>query len=205
MSRPNSMRKGSWTEEENQLLRKYVETYGEGNWKHIPKKAGLNRCPKSCRLRWLNYLRPNIKRGDFGVDEDDLIIRLHKLLGNRWSLIAGRIPGRTANDIKNYWNSYLSKKMASESNNTTSLVKQSPVNSDRSGAEFESSSERKMEECGEDEEDITSFWRSLLLEGEYIETKLAIENNERKIEDDHVFFQELGDSFQNMEIMFGSE
>ncbi|OMO55511.1 hypothetical protein CCACVL1_27210, partial [Corchorus capsularis] len=70
----------------------------------------LNRCRKSCRLRWLNYLKPNIKRGDFEDDEVDLIIRLHKLLGNRWSLIAGRIPGRTANDVKNYWNTHLLKK-----------------------------------------------------------------------------------------------
>ncbi|KAJ0651692.1 putative transcription factor MYB-HB-like family [Helianthus annuus] len=43
----------------------------------------LNRCRKSCRLRWVNYLRPNIKRGDFQEDEVDLILRLHKLLGNR--------------------------------------------------------------------------------------------------------------------------
>ncbi|KAH7840438.1 hypothetical protein Vadar_016978 [Vaccinium darrowii] len=47
------------------------------------ENAGLNRSQKSCRLRWLNYLRPDIKRGDFGEDEDDLIIRLHRLLGNR--------------------------------------------------------------------------------------------------------------------------
>ncbi|CAN1827689.1 Transcription factor MYB113, partial [Linum perenne] len=74
--------------------------------------AGLNRCRKSCRLRWLNYLKPNIKRGDFAYDEVDLMIRLHKLLGNskcRWSLIAGRLPGRTANDVKNYWNTHQKK------------------------------------------------------------------------------------------------
>ncbi|KAK6916977.1 SANT/Myb domain [Dillenia turbinata] len=75
-----------WTEEEDQLLRNFVAKHGEGNWKHIPSKTGLNRCRKSCRLRWLNYLRPNIKRGGFAVDEDDLIIRLHKLLGNRQDL-----------------------------------------------------------------------------------------------------------------------
>ncbi|MQM13095.1 hypothetical protein Taro_046016 [Colocasia esculenta] len=73
---------------------------------------GLRRCRKSCRLRWLNYLKPNIKKGAFEEDEVDLIIRLHRLLGNRWSLIAGRIPGRTANDIKNFWNSCLGKKVS---------------------------------------------------------------------------------------------
>nr|GLL26383.1 transcription factor MYB75-like [Ipomoea trifida] len=105
------MRKGAWTEEEDNLLRKCIQKYGEGKWHLVPLRAGLNRCRKSCRLRWLNYLRPDIKRGDFSVDEVDLIMRLHRLLGNRWSLIAGRIPGRTANDVKNYWNTHIQKKV----------------------------------------------------------------------------------------------
>lgn len=79
-------------------------------WVH----EGLLRCGKSCRLRWMNYLRPDIKRGNISPDEDDLIIRLHSLLGNRWSLIAGRLPGRTDNEIKNYWNTHLSKRLRSQ-------------------------------------------------------------------------------------------
>ncbi|XP_030516179.1 transcription factor MYB1-like [Rhodamnia argentea] len=105
------MRKGAWAEEEDVLLKKCVERYGEGNWHQVSRRAGLNRCRKSCRLRWLNYLKPNIKRGAFQEDEVDMIIRLHKLLGNRWSLIAGRISGRTSNDVKNYWNTHLAKKV----------------------------------------------------------------------------------------------
>ncbi|XP_050262410.1 transcription factor MYB1-like isoform X2 [Quercus robur] len=75
------------------------------------RRKGLRRCGKSCRLRWLNYLRPDIKRGNFSKDEEDLIIKLHKLLGNSWSLIARRLPGRTDNEIKNYWNTILSKRV----------------------------------------------------------------------------------------------
>ncbi|KAI6670603.1 hypothetical protein NL676_005488 [Syzygium grande] len=105
------VRKGSWTEEEDVLLRSCIERYGEGAWHRVPHRAGLNRCKKSCRLRWLNYLKPNIKRGKFQDDEVDMIIRLRKLLGNRWSLIAGRLPGRTANDVKNYWNTHARKMM----------------------------------------------------------------------------------------------
>ncbi|KAK4426545.1 Transcription factor [Sesamum alatum] len=103
------VRKGTWTFEEDTLLRKCIDKYGEGKWHLVPIRAGVNRCRKSCRLRWLNYLKPSIKRGQFTKDEVDLIIRLHKLLGNRWSLIAGRIPGRTANDVKNFWNSHIKK------------------------------------------------------------------------------------------------
>ncbi|XP_021887273.1 transcription factor MYB113-like [Carica papaya] len=104
------LRKGAWTAEEDDRLRKCIEKHGEGKWHRVPLAAGLNRCRKSCRLRWLNYLKPNINRGKFTADEVDLMIRMHKLLGNRWSLIAGRLPGRTANDVKNYWNTHLRKK-----------------------------------------------------------------------------------------------
>ncbi|XP_076942385.1 transcription factor MYB4-like [Bidens hawaiensis] len=101
------LRKGSWTVKEDMLLKNCIRKFGEGKWHLVPLRAGLNRCRKSCRLRWLNYLRPDIKRGDFDEDEIDLMLRLHKLLGNRWSLIAGRIPRRTANDVKNYSNTHL--------------------------------------------------------------------------------------------------
>ncbi|KAK6947553.1 SANT/Myb domain [Dillenia turbinata] len=105
------MNRGAWTAEEDRQLAQYIEIHGAKKWKTAAAKAGLNRCGKSCRLRWLNYLRPNIKRGNISDEEEDLILRLHKLLGNRWSLIAGRLPGRTDNEIKNYWNSHLSKKI----------------------------------------------------------------------------------------------
>lgn len=108
------IKKGPWTPEEDELLANYIRKEGQGRWRTLPKRAGLLRCGKSCRLRWMNYLRPSVKRGRIAPDEEDLILRLHRLLGNRWSLIAGRIPGRTDNEIKNYWNTCLSKKLISQ-------------------------------------------------------------------------------------------
>ncbi|KAH0456929.1 hypothetical protein IEQ34_014836 [Dendrobium chrysotoxum] len=108
------LHRGPWTSREDALLTSYIKNHGTGNWKSLPKRAGLLRCGKSCRLRWMNYIRPDIKRGNISPEEEDLIIRLHSLLGNRWSLIAGRLPGRTDNEIKNYWNGHLSKKLKNQ-------------------------------------------------------------------------------------------
>ncbi|KAE8689227.1 MYB330 protein [Hibiscus syriacus] len=105
--------KGAWTREEDERLINYIKLHGEGCWRSLPKAAGLLRCGKSCRLRWINYLRPDLKRGNFTEEEDELIINLHSLLGNKWSLIAARLPGRTDNEIKNYWNTHIKRKLYS--------------------------------------------------------------------------------------------
>ncbi|GMI68530.1 hypothetical protein HRI_000522300 [Hibiscus trionum] len=105
--------KGAWTKEEDERLIHYIKLHGEGCWRSLPKAAGLLRCGKSCRLRWINYLRPDLKRGNFTEEEDDLIINLHSLLGNKWSSIAARLPGRTDNEIKNYWNTHIKRKLCS--------------------------------------------------------------------------------------------
>ncbi|XP_073152639.1 uncharacterized protein [Henckelia pumila] len=107
------LRRGRWTAEEDEKLKNYVLANGEGMWKSLPKNAGLLRCGKSCRLRWVNYLRSNLKRGKFSAQEDEIIINLHASMGNRWSIIAGFLPGRTDNEIKNYWNSHLGRKIDS--------------------------------------------------------------------------------------------
>ncbi|KAI3439358.1 uncharacterized protein J3R85_004770 [Psidium guajava] len=105
------LRKGLWSPEEDEKLLNYITRYGHGCWSSVPKLAGLQRCGKSCRLRWINYLRPDLKRGAFSQQEENLIVELHAVLGNRWSQIAAQLPGRTDNEIKNFWNSSLKKKL----------------------------------------------------------------------------------------------
>ncbi|KAK8474837.1 hypothetical protein V6N13_024859 [Hibiscus sabdariffa] len=107
-----NVKKGPWSPEEDAKLKHFVDKHGTGgNWITLPHKAGLRRCGKSCRLRWLNYLRPNIKHGQFSDDEDRIICTLFASIGSRWSIIAANLPGRTDNDIKNYWNTKLKKKL----------------------------------------------------------------------------------------------
>ncbi|XP_060201473.1 transcription factor RAX2 [Lycium barbarum] len=107
-----NVKKGPWSPEEDAKLKEYIEKFGTGgNWIALPQKAGLRRCGKSCRLRWLNYLRPNIKHGEFSDEEDRVICSLYANIGSRWSIIAAQLPGRTDNDIKNYWNTKLKKKL----------------------------------------------------------------------------------------------
>ncbi|KAJ4981221.1 hypothetical protein NE237_032058 [Protea cynaroides] len=107
----NGLKKGPWTPEEDQKLIDYIQKHGHGSWRTLPKNAGLERCGKSCRLRWTNYLRPDIKRGKFSFEEEETIIQLHSILGNKWSAIAARLPGRTDNEIKNYWNTHIRKRL----------------------------------------------------------------------------------------------
>ncbi|CAN6236106.1 unnamed protein product [Urochloa humidicola] len=106
------LNKGSWTPEEDMRLIAYIQKYGHANWRALPKQAGLLRCGKSCRLRWINYLRPDLKRGNFTAEEEDTIIKLHAMLGNKWSKIASCLPGRTDNEIKNVWNTHLKKRVS---------------------------------------------------------------------------------------------
>ncbi|KAL8232502.1 hypothetical protein R6Q57_002280 [Mikania cordata] len=72
-------------------------------------KIGLKRSGKSCRLRWVNYLNPGLKRGKMTPQEEHQILGLHTKWGNRWSKIARKLPGRTDNEIKNYWRTHMRK------------------------------------------------------------------------------------------------
>ncbi|XP_057950872.1 transcription factor LAF1-like [Malania oleifera] len=123
-------KKGLWSPEEDQRLRNYILRHGHGCWSSVPINAGLQRNGKSCRLRWINYLRPGLKRGMFTAEEEETILNLHRLLGNKWSQIAQQLPGRTDNEIKNHWHSYLKKKVAKleekEANSNTQFDHSNP-------------------------------------------------------------------------------
>jgi myb proto-oncogene protein len=93
------MKKGPWTPQEDMILIEYVNKHGEGNWNSVQKNSGLLRCGKSCRLRWANHLRPNLKKGSFSEDEEKIIIELHAKLGNKWARMAAQVLYFTLNYI----------------------------------------------------------------------------------------------------------
>ncbi|XP_043715569.1 transcription factor MYB62-like [Telopea speciosissima] len=105
----SELRRGPWTLEEDTLLIHYISHHGEGRWNLLARCSGLKRTGKSCRLRWLNYLKPDVKRGNLTPEEQLVILELHSKWGNRWSKIAQHLPGRTDNEIKNYWRTRVQK------------------------------------------------------------------------------------------------
>ncbi|XP_028773734.1 transcription factor MYB36 [Neltuma alba] len=126
-----NVKRGPWSPEEDAILKAYIDKHGTGgNWIALPQKIGLKRCGKSCRLRWLNYLRPNIKHGSFTEEEDNIISSLYISIGSRWSIIAAQLPGRTDNDIKNYWNTRLKKKLLGRRKKENSTDQDNSNNSD---------------------------------------------------------------------------
>ncbi|XP_062232378.1 myb-related protein MYBAS1-like [Phragmites australis] len=128
-----AMRKGPWMEEEDAQLVWFVRLFGERRWDFLAKVSGLRRTGKSCRLRWVNYLHPGLRRGRITAEEERLILSLHEQWGSRWSRIARSLPGRTDNEIKNFWRTRTRKKALEErrqnSNNKTAGAAASPSSS----------------------------------------------------------------------------
>ncbi|XP_016437998.1 MYB-like transcription factor EOBII [Nicotiana tabacum] len=133
------VRKGPWTMEEDLILINYIANHGEGVWNSLAKSAGLKRTGKSCRLRWLNYLRPDVRRGNITPEEQLLIMELHAKWGNRWSKIAKHLPGRTDNEIKNYWRTRIQKHIK-QAENMNGQVANSEQNDHQEGSSSHMSS-----------------------------------------------------------------
>ncbi|KAH7659096.1 myb proto-oncogene protein plant protein [Dioscorea alata] len=180
------LNKGSWTPAEDMRLVSYIQKFGHGNWRSLPKRAGLLRCGKSCRLRWINYLRPDIKRGNFTKEEEDTIINLHALLGNKWSKIASYLPGRTDNEIKNVWNTHLKKRLikpTSSSSSSNSSSDHSPSPSPSSSSSLPSSSSTDQSEA-----------KSSNNNGEEVHQEVKVDDYDINIEE-LIIFDEMLDIF----------
>ncbi|XVE63195.1 hypothetical protein DITRI_Ditri07aG0000200 [Diplodiscus trichospermus] len=163
----DKVKRGPWSPAEDLRLVTFIQKHGHENWRALPNQAGLLRCGKSCRLRWINYLRPDVKRGNFTIEEEETIIRLHETLGNRWSTIASHLPGRTDNEIKNVWNTCLKKRLplkkdniaqkdeSKESSMTSSLTFASSSSTGKTSLQVEQLQQQQW-----DEESVTKKPRS---------------------------------------------
>ncbi|XP_016445812.1 transcription factor MYB58-like [Nicotiana tabacum] len=148
------IKKGAWSPEEDQKLKTYIMRYGIWNWSHMPKFAGLSRTGKSCRLRWVNYLSPDVKRGPFIMEEVEIVVKTYQELGNRWSAIAARLPGRTDNEVKNFFHTHLKKhlgvlKSTTRARSNKRALKKTKGNADKQSPDVSSSDSSSIVTCEE--------------------------------------------------------
>ncbi|KAL8033188.1 hypothetical protein ABFX02_13G145750 [Erythranthe guttata] len=146
----SKVRTGPWSTAEDLRLTTFIQNNGHANWRALPKQAGLLRCGKSCRLRWVNYLSPNVRRGNFSPEEEQIIINMHTSIGNKWSKIASCLPGRTDNEIKNVWNTHLKKRSLTTTNNiiTEATQSSSPCSSSNSSTTTTTTTTGEDQEMG---------------------------------------------------------
>ncbi len=100
--------KNMWTFIEDRLLRQLAEA-SPRNWNAIAASLP-GRTGKQCRERWLNHLRPNIRKGNWTEHEDKIILSEQKRIGNKWASIARLLPDRSDNSVKNRYHSTLTRK-----------------------------------------------------------------------------------------------
>lgn len=102
----------SWSKEDDMRLTEIMKKYkNPRDWEPIAKEHGMGKSAKECHERWIRYLKPGVRKGQWTDQEDAIVIEAVTTSSEqpftRWSDLAQRLPGRVGKQIRDRWVNHL--------------------------------------------------------------------------------------------------
>mmetsp|Transcript_25429 Transcript_25429/g.74694 ORF Transcript_25429/g.74694 Transcript_25429/m.74694 type:complete len:209 (+) Transcript_25429:46-672(+) len=114
-------RRRRWSPDEDALLHAAVQLCDYQDWNQISRIVGTRK-DWQCRERWTNHLQPGLRKTEWTVEEDLILLDRAQALGKTWKVVAQALPGRTGAHVKNRYNFLMKSHRSYAAPPTSSVV-----------------------------------------------------------------------------------